>query len=632
MVLIHYDRTSGTIKKEVAGAPFGMLINQKGSFLCQTTQENSSRFQGFFLRHHETMYKVIETLMPEHDPADVLSSQGPCLYRKKNARTEKIFLDQENAVLYEIKEFSGKITLTLDCRKIYDYHDQGRIYTFSEENGTLVVSYHKWKNESSKDLDYEIHLAIITGTPYTRREKWVKRVYPLDKGRNSSPFELYTYEAVTYTVKRYARIILGCGISKEEAIKNAMLLARNYEAKERHASSWWMHVTQGKVTSPIPNEETEERVAYEQALGSLHALTMTLEGIEKPHTKGIVAGLPWFFQLWSRDEAVSLGALIKEGYYYETKEILYRHLRSIDLQGRMPARFPVGEKTADSTGWTFSRLYDLLETLQNERELERYFIFEDIELLYEKLEEVIVALLKNHTVQQLAVNGPGETWMDSVYGNDTRKGACIEIQALRLKMYRCMQLLSKKLGKRKEAQLYYDLEQAMHKKVKSLFWHDPVLADRVDETIDTTIRPNIFLAYSVYPELLSNEEWKRCLRITLEKLWLPWGGISTIAKDHLLFCSHSTGEDSKSYHRGDSWFWINNLAACCLHKVDRKEFRTYIENIKKASTEAMLYHGSIGNAPELSSASSLRAEGCWNQAWSNATYIELMHEIHTRKV
>lgn len=631
MVLIQYNRAYGTIKKEVTGAPFGMLMNQRGSFLSQTTEQNSSRFQGFFLRHNETVYKVIETLMPEDDPAEELNPHGPCLYRKKNLRTEKFFLDQENALLYEIKEFSGKVILTLDCRKIYDFDDQGRKYLIQEHDGILLITYQKYKGHMSTEKDYEIYLAIATGTPYLRREKWVRHAYPLDKGRNSPPFECYCYQALAFDVKKYARLIIGCGVSKEEAMKNAALLARDYETKEKHYASWWTRVTGGKVTPHIPEEETEVRVAYEQALGSLHALTITTEEVEKPYTKGIVAGLPWFFQLWSRDEAVSLGALIKEGYYYEAKEILYRHLRFIDAQGRMPSRLPVGAKTADSTGWAFSRLYDLLETLQNQQEIERYFIHEDIELLFEKLEEVIVALLKYHTAEQLAINGAGETWMDSVYNNDTRKGACIEIQALRLKMYRCMQLLSKMLGKRKEAQLYHDLEQAMHKKVKRMFWHDPVLADRIDETIDTTTRPNVFLAYYLYPELLSQEEWKRCFRAALEKLWLPWGGVSTIAKDNPLFCYRSTGEDNKSYHRGDSWFWINNLTACCLHRIDRKEFHTSIQGIKKASTEAMLYLGSTGTSAELSSSLSLGSEGCWNQAWSSATYIELIHEMYAHR-
>jgi GH15 family glucan-1,4-alpha-glucosidase len=48
----------------------------------------------------------------------------------------------------------------------------------------------------------------------------------------------------------------------------------------------------------------------------------------------------------------------------------------------------------------------------------------------------------------------------------------------------------------------------------------------------------------------------------------------------------------------------------------------------KASSKEMLFSGVIGCGSELSSARELRSEGAFNQAWSNALFIELMHELN----
>jgi glycogen debranching enzyme len=173
-------------------------------------------------------------------------------------------------------------------------------------------------------------------------------------------------------------------------------------------------------------------------------------------------------------------------------------------------------------------------------------------------------------------------------------------------------------------QKYKVLENILKNKVRERFWNGKNLADGLS---DWTIRPNIFIAAYVYPELLSNKEWEICLENSLKNLWLDWGGLSTIDKNNRLFTEIDTGEDIKSYHRGDSWFWLNNLAAIQLNKINNKKFQRYIQKIISASTEDILWKGCIGCASELSSAKELSSRGCFNQAWSNAIYLELIDEI-----
>ncbi|OVE74776.1 hypothetical protein BVX95_01225, partial [archaeon D22] len=71
----------------------------------------------------------------------------------------------------------------------------------------------------------------------------------------------------------------------------------------------------------------------------------------------------------------------------------------------------------------------------------------------------------------------------------------------------------------------------------------------------------------------------------------------------------------------------NNIAAIALKRVNYDMFYNVIVKIVEASTEEILSRGVMGVSSELSSAKELRSEGCFSQAWSAATYIELVHEL-----
>jgi len=161
--------------------------------------------------------------------------------------------------------------------------------------------------------------------------------------------------------------------------------------------------------------------------------------------------------------------------------------------------------------------------------------------------------------------------------------------------------------------------------VRAEFWDGKILADGL---ADWTIRPNVFLAAYLYPKLLSKEEWAQCFDNILPKLWLSWGGLATIDQTDSRFINSHTGENSASYHNGDSWFYLNNLAALVLHRTDQKRFQKYIDQIIAASTRDILWQGAIGQHSEVSSASKLESSGCFAQAWSAAMYIELIEEVY----
>jgi glycogen debranching enzyme len=146
-----------------------------------------------------------------------------------------------------------------------------------------------------------------------------------------------------------------------------------------------------------------------------------------------------------------------------------------------------------------------------------------------------------------------------------------------------------------------------------------------------SLRCNIFLACYIYPNLLYNKEWKNFFKNSLSQLWLEWGGIASLDKENSAFHKLHSGEKPNSYHQGDSWFWVNNLAAIVLSQVDKRGFQAYINKILQASSYDILWQGIIGHHSELSSARDFKAQGCLSQAWSSAMFIELCLYITKHK-
>ncbi len=240
------------------------------------------------------------------------------------------------------------------------------------------------------------------------------------------------------------------------------------------------------------------------------------------------------------------------------------------------------------------------------------------------MEKIIGSLLKYQTRDSFALNVPRETWMDSL----ERTVAPIEIQALRLNLYK---LASQLRGFWQNKGFYLKLEKELRKKVREKFWNNQILADGYDPdkgVSDFTSRPNIFLAAYIYPGLLKRNEWIKCFENILPKLWLDWGGIATIDKEHPSFYPQHTGEPSESYHQGDSWFYLNNLVALVLERTDKRKFQWYINKILEASAKEILWQGIIGHHTELSSAQCFGSQGCLSQAWSSALYIELVSALN----
>ncbi len=403
-------------------------------------------------------------------------------------------------------------------------------------------------------------------------EEFFERYYEYDQKRNSPPFTKKVCKGVSLHGKRFVFAVAESRKEVEKELKKIFL------------------------KSVLKETEKVDVLCAKRAL----------ENLVVENEPGLYAGLPWFFHFWPRDEAISLKALT-ELNPQKGKEIFFKLLE------RGSRRGPGGVVNVDAIGWTFKRLDDVIPFLDNPEK----------ELVSRRLKKYMEEFLWSYTEDGFTVNKDHETWMDSL----GRDGARIEIQAMKLNMYKVAVALAKK---KTEKDFYRKLELEMKKKVKKAFFDGEILADGYyprKKITDKTIRPNIFIAAYIYPELLSKKEWIRCFENALIALWLPWGGIATVDKRSEQFKSEHTGEVAESYHQGDSWFFLNNLTALVLYRADKRKFSFYIDKIMKASEEEILWKGAIGCHTEVSSAKELTSEGCTNQAWSSALYLEAKREI-----
>ncbi|HLP79877.1 MAG TPA: amylo-alpha-1,6-glucosidase, partial [Acidobacteriota bacterium] len=305
-------------------------------------------------------------------------------------------------------------------------------------------------------------------------------------------------------------------------------------------------------------------------------------------------------------------------------QMLKRQQQTFTKEGQLSNRFPHADLgCADGLGWMALRTMRVLEKTKTEH----YFSKDELVTLRKKLVDAVHTLeAKRH--DGLIKNGPLETWMDTgMPQGDVRAGARIEIQALYIAHLTLIKKINTILAD-KQYEFITEQKERFVKHVKAKLF-TTVLHDgkNPDGTLDYTIRPNIFLAYYIAPELLTQKEWEQTFDSALTHLWMPWGGLSSIDKNHPLFTKNYTGQTNVSYHRGDSWFFVNALAALALWNLQPKKYSKYIKDILLSCTNGIVSQGAVGSLAEVSSAQSQTADGCVTQAWSLALFIEAMSGI-----
>lgn len=569
-----------------------LTANQKGDF-ASFFNENQSRYQGWFFRNFENVYKLIENISLEQN-AKIVELKNEfwrhVRISKINSQVieESFFLPENNrGLVYEING-QAPFNLFLDFKPIYDTTENERFYKIEKYKKGLFI---ECQNKKEK-----IFLVVKFGkSNFSIKQQWVKRNYTLDAKRNSLPFERYVFWAFGANA---TKMVIGVGNTKRQAFQEAnYIFNKTYKLKKEKRQNIKKFLDFSKIKFP------EISMAYWACQNALRELIF-----ENSKQNIISAGLPWFFDFYSRDAFISIKPILHKNQNLFWK-ICQQSFSFINENGLLPNKFNDQKiENADAVGWLFKRIGESIEA----KKINEITIWKVKKFLEKSLENCSKSLTKTELVM---ANG-NNTWMDSI----DRTGERIELQALRLYMLKLAYNLT-------NDSTYKILEASLKFKVKEKFWNGQILFDSPN---DQTIRPNIFLAYYIYPELLEQKEWQTCFDNALKVLWLNWGGISTIDKTSYYFQPQHTGENSQSYHSGDSWFYLNNLTAIVLYRNNPERYRNYIEKIIQASSKEILLMRAIGCHGEISSAESLTSQGCWSQAWSSALFIELINELYKK--
>jgi len=551
-----------------------LLANKQGGFAWLAAQPES-RYQGVFFKLGEQTFKTLAHLAV-NEPLKGVTDMLWGAQREYEHTNQRVCMPSgTNALLVE---FSAPTTadVMLDCKIIDDNREWGRTYEISSAQGCVLITFRKRNDDRDDDTtnsqEYDLFLALAGDRfEFFPVKEWVEQHYPYDEHRQSRPWSRWVFKAGSVHAQRF---VLAAGLTKTAAVREAKRVLSQrmmFVHKQMHA------VEQVVAHKPLPKHEID--LAYACARNALDQLIVDQE---------LAAGYPWFTQCWTRDALVSSKALALIGRQTLAKRLVQCFAAQESLTTRPGSQLIA----ADAPGWLAVRCNEL-SPLFNAIEKKR-----------------LLKGLRQHRAQLrmdqgLVVNNAHETWMDS----ESRDGARIEVQALALALFKLLKDV--------------DAEHALRHRVRETFWNGAYLHDGLD---DPTIRPNLFIAAYVYPELLTQEEWECCFDAVLPKLWLPWGGLATIDKGYPSFHDAHTGENPASYHHGDSWFWLNNLAALVLHRTNKEKYKHYIDQILDASSYEILQLGAISHHAELSSARALSSHGCVSQAWSAAMFIELCDE------
>lgn len=590
-----------------------LVADSYGSYFSQGIVQNYSFYQGFaskfhdindLEKHHEwTLFKTIERidLVNDNEIQEITITPHDTTIKSKKSKLTIASYHHNSLELYAKK--GTEIILQLDPRKIYDFGTEGRTFSFEEKDGHLGMKYTKFSDTNCKNEEYSLFMAIKGYESYEIIDDWQEKNYDYDSSRSNQGKNWHVYSGIKLRFSEN-KIKL---VHHFDPHKLEDLLFKDIEPKKELIPK-----LQKKNF-----ENDEEYISYLLSIKSLSDLT--IKDPFSDHIEGIYAGFYWFFQYWSRDEAISLAGAISESDDYIVNDLLKKQTSYILEDGRVPNRIPDAKLgSADGIGWIAKRI----------SQFENKFSQKDKSNIYANLIKSCKSLKENYDFEGLCINAPKETWMDTVGSvPDTREGARIEIQALRLNLYDM-------IYKYTHNEDFRQYREDLRSKVREVFFKGHLLGDgatfnQESKTwiTDETTRPNIFLAYYIYPKLLSKLEWEDVFEYAINKLWLDWGGLSTIEKDHPWFTENYTGENNTSYHRGDSWFFVNNIAAIAMHELNSHKFEKEITAIKNASIKERLEMGILGGSAEVSSASELRPEGTWQQAWSESTFIELLHVL-----
>jgi len=628
-------------KEEIEKLTF-LLTNIKGDFLNLGFDENSIKSEGLniFNQKENSTFKIIDSIKPQGLETDLVEFEGfkvkrnfkskfseilvenndnPSLNTIETSTSDSFYLGPTGGLIYDIENFNGYINIDLDMRKSEDYDKWGRNYRSYKKDQILIIEYTKIKEDKT---EYKLYLGIKTvNFDYKILDKWFEKEYPYSKKRNSLS-KMYINRYLEINIYDKKRIFFGSGFSENEVLEQINLLEKHQEEIINFDKEIYHDLTKDiEFLKPISQNVS---VAYKLSNNAIY--NFILHDKETKNKLGSVAGLPWFNQVWTRDELVGIRAFINNSEYNLVKERLYFYINNIDKETGLLNRLNIkgSLSSADGVFWLAKRIGDFIFHLTEKNHLNEIFTREELKDIYNKLYSSFNKIATNYwdLNKELLKVKNGDSWMDTIEVDFP-----IDIQVQFLEFVNILEILSNIL-KLEENNKFAEFCFLLKNQIKNKFYSDYNLYQEAEKK---QITSNIFLAYYIYPDLFTLDEWEKIIDNALLHLYNSWGSISTLSHKDKNYHENYTGENNESYHCGDSWYWINNITAIVLNDLNEKKYRKYISKIISSSTQDILKFGCIGFSSEISSSIKQKAEGSLIQLWSSSTYLEMIDKIFIKK-
>ena len=596
------------------------LSNSQGDVATFGIQKNNSKFQGVSISKKETseMFKILDEFLISNKVKEVVITPFSTKRIGESEFSDEFFLGPTGGCIYTFENSQQEIYLDLDCHKYGDFDEWGRDYSTFEENGILYLTYTK-KSETKED--YTLYFGLdISKLSYKLKKEWIQKEYAYSKEREYSG-DRYIYRLLALS-EYSGKVICGMGFSQKE-VHDQIELLRDHEDELKGFDLEISKETTPKTFFEMPLSE-EVDIAYK--LSSQRMYTFLNKDFNSPNLiikNGCYAGFPWFTQVWSRDDLIASRGFIELGEHGLVKEKLFSYLNALDeATGLLPILSTKGAfSSPDACFWLAKRIDDFIYSLGERGELSQHLSKSQSATIYKKLSSAFSRIITNNwdPKMELLKVKPGDSWMDTI-----ELYYPLDIQVQLLSFVSTLIDLSV-INHKEETQRYLDLEYSLKEKIRSTYLRDGNLHNNPE---GNEVTSNTFLAYYLAPNLFYRSEWESIFDKALRELKTSWGGISTLSKYHPEFIGEYSGENNVSYHRGDSWFWINNIAAIAMHDLNEKKYRKEIGKIISSSTTDILKMGTLGFGSEVSSSKNQLAQGAHAQLWSSSTYIELVHKVY----
>ena len=352
------------IVKEAEVATGLVLGNNLGNYFY-LTDSDESRYQGFFYANGGQyqkdlqLYKIIDEIkIKDRDEIDEIENNFFEVKRKyKSGISEKYFLPDGFSSLCVQTNKMVSAEVVLDMRRPYDSQESGRFYDIEFMDKCIVIKFRKQKNLKAGDdgkgkRDFTLYLAIKTdGEHFEKIGKFISKHYQKDFKRNSSPWDRFVYEAVRI---EFSKAVFSVAKTSRKAIEEAEEIFQNFSKLNDREKNLHQKLKVLKIA------DEEIKMASLCAQNSIYTMM-----VENNNKKGSYAGLPWFFQFWHRDEAISLLQIYKLNEELARKIILSQ-IKFITEDGQTSRkRFYKKEScelsSVDALGWLANRILKLDE-------------------------------------------------------------------------------------------------------------------------------------------------------------------------------------------------------------------------------------------------------------------------------